>query len=348
MYSNKNKIFSAKTVYTSQFKTIIEVLQNIIPETTIIVNGKNPDDENAFYGLEISTNDVVKSMFIRLKMFGQEFSSFNSKFLRYNIDLDLSELNNNVFKTINSASTSIELFLNENDKQNLNISINDDKISKISNYKHKLMDLNYTYRKPVMTEYDVVIIMSNAEFHKTCKEKINMTNFVDIKCSEKNIIFSSAGDMTNCETIYKTNEGGISIEWKNDISPKIVQAVFDLRNIVLFNKCNTLCPNIMILMKNDYILSIVYEIGTFSQLNISFSPVKQEYINNKSYNYSDDENNIEDDIKLINTINEDLSSNDNEIKHKIKKEKKVKQKEENNDEQYIIKDKKSKKIKKIN
>jgi proliferating cell nuclear antigen PCNA len=306
----------------------VEVLQNVIPETTLIINGQDPEHPSN-YGLEISTNDTSKTIFIRLQLNGSEFSQFHTKLLKYNIGLNLSDLNTIIFKTIDSSTTSIALSISESDKQNLNIDICDEKKLKNTNFKFKIMDLNYVYRKPITTEYDVIITMSNSEFHKICKEMSVMSDYVDIKCTEKQIIFTCVGDIASRESVYKVENGGISIEWKSDVKTKIVQAIFELKNIVLFNKCNTLCQNIIILMKNDYILSIIYEIASFGRLNVSFSPVKDEHIKNTNYDYSDNEDDLDDDIKLITSINEDLiikknKDSDLDSNKEVKKSKKTK------------------------
>jgi proliferating cell nuclear antigen PCNA len=324
----KNKIFSCKTTHPIPLKLLVEVLQNVIPETTLIINGQDPEHPSN-YGLEISTNDTSKTIFIRLQLNGSEFSQFHTKLLKYNIGLNLSDLNTIIFKTIDSSTTSIALSISESDKQNLNIDICDEKKLKNTNFKFKIMDLNYVYRKPITTEYDVIITMSNSEFHKICKEMSVMSDYVDIKCTEKQIIFTCVGDIASRESVYKVENGGISIEWKSDVKTKIVQAIFELKNIVLFNKCNTLCQNIIILMKNDYILSIIYEIASFGRLNVSFSPVKDEHIKNTNYDYSDNEDDLDDDIKLITSINEDLiikknKDSDLDSNKEVKKSKKTK------------------------
>ena len=42
-------------------------------------------------------------------------------------------------------------------------------------------------------------------------------------------------------------------------------------------------------MKNNFALTIIYTIDTLGTITIVFSPVKEENIQNVSYDYSDDE-----------------------------------------------------------
>ena len=80
----------------------------------------------------------------------------------------------------------------------------------------------------------------------------------------------------------------------------IVQGIFELKNIILFTKCASLCNDIQIYMKNDFALTIVYTIATLGTITIAISPIREDNIKNISYTYSDDEDDIEviDDSKI--------------------------------------------------
>jgi proliferating cell nuclear antigen len=302
---SKNKIFLCKTNFPYPLKLLIEVLQNVIPETTLLIIGKNEDSPTDFYGLEISTNDPSKTIYIRLQLFGYEFTEFYTKVNKYNIGINLSDLNSQITKTIDNSTSSITLSMYENDKQKLNINIQSEVKSKNDDFKFKLMDLNYIHRKAITTTYDVIITIPNADFHKICKEMNSYSEYIDIKCTANQITFTAVGDITNRTCNYNTNKGVISIEWNENVKTKLVQGIFESKNIVLFHKCSTICKNIVILMKNDYILSIIYEIASLGKLSVSLSPVNDEHIQNSNYNYSDDE--IDDDIKLIESVNEEFN-----------------------------------------
>ena len=75
----KNRLFFAKTIHVKPIKDIIETLQNVIPETTIIGIKKTSEDSDNFYGLEIATADTSNTIFIKLQLKGKEFDEFYCK-----------------------------------------------------------------------------------------------------------------------------------------------------------------------------------------------------------------------------------------------------------------------------
>ena len=151
-------------------------------------------------------------------------------------------------------------------------------------------------KKSTKVEFDVRITMPSNEFHKLFREMNNIAEYVEIKCTSKNIIFTCKGDCAERSTIYKSEEGGLNISNENKKIQSIVQGIYEIKNIVLFTKCASLCNDLEIYMKNDFALTIIYTIATLGTITIALSPIKEENIKNISYSYSDDE----DDINIIN------------------------------------------------
>jgi len=198
------------------------------------------------------------------------------------------------------------MYVEENDRAHLIMEIeNQDKKSKTF-YKLKLMDLDQQQKKTSKIDFDVKITMPSGEFHKLCREMNNIAEYVEIKCTSKNIIFTCKGDCAERSTIYKSEEGGLNINNENKKNQNIVQGIYELKNIVLFTKCATLCNDIQIYMKNDFALTIIYTIATLGTITIALSPIKEENIKNISYSYSDDE----DDIDVIGNTKQSIKYDD--------------------------------------
>ena len=311
----KNRLFFAKTIHVKPIKDIIETLQNVIPETTIIGIKKNNE---TFYGLEIATADTSNTIFIKLQLKGKEFDEFYCKHDKIEMGISLEYLNIHL-KSIDTSNI-LSLYVDETEKQCLciqGINIKDDKttLSKL-----KLMELYYVPRKTKKIEYDACIIMKSSEFHKICKEMNSLSEYVEIKCTKNILTFTCKGDIGEKEIQYKEKEGGISIEWEEHVKLKIVQGIYELKNIMLFSKCAPLSAQIMITMKNDNILTIKYEINTIANLVVALSPVDERNIN-KNYNYSDDEDDINVKCNSDNNLEDECSSGDEKVKKKIDKKK---------------------------
>lgn len=291
----KKNILYLKTLYVSPFKTLTEVLSGVLTETTWIFTSQT-SDKDKFCGLEIATADASKSIFIRVKLSGADFTEYYCKYEKFELGISL----NNLYKLLKSVDKDdiLSMYVEEMDKQNLIMEIdNNDKKCK-SYYKLKLMDLDQKYKKQTSTDFDIKITMPGNDFHKLCREMSNIAEYVEIKCTTKNIIFTCKGDCAERSTIFKSEEGGLNITNENKKNKNIVQGVFELKNIVLFSKCTNLCTVIEIYMKNDFPLTIVYSVATLGTITIALTPVKEDNIKSISHDYSDEE--IELDMTQLN------------------------------------------------
>jgi len=290
MNSMSKKILFLKTAYVIPFKTFTEVLSNVLTETNWVFTAPDPKNPDKFVGLEIATADTTRTIYIKVRLDSSEFQPYFCKYERFELGICLQ----NLYKLLKSVDKddTMSLYVEENDKQSLIIEIeNEDKKSKTF-YKLKLLDLNQPIKKTAKIEFDIKITMPSSEFHKLSREMNNIAEYVEIKCTNKNIIFTCKGDCAERSTIYKSEEGGLNISNENNKkNHNIIQGVYELKNIVLFTKCANLCNDISIFMKNDFALTVIYTIATLGTITIALSPVKEENIRNISYNYSDDEDN---------------------------------------------------------
>jgi len=292
MNSNSTKkILFLKTACVVPFKTLTEVLSNVLTDTTWVFTAPDPKDKNKFAGLEIATADTSKTIFIKVRLDSKEFDSYFCKYDRLELGISLQTLYK-LLKSVDKEDT-MSFYVEENNRQNLVIEIdNQDKKCKTVDYL-KLLDLNQLQKKTAKIEFDIKITMESGEFHKLCKEMNGIADYVDIKCTSKNIIFTCKGDCAGRCTTYKSEEGGLNISNENQKGYNIVQGIYELKNIVLFTKFANLCNVIQIYMKNDFALTIIYTIATLGTITIALSPVKEENIKNISYSYSDDEEDLD-------------------------------------------------------
>lgn len=292
MNATSKKILYLKTAHVIPFKTLTEVLSNVLTETTWVFTAPDPKNPDKFAGLEIATANPTRSIYTKVRLDAKEFQPYICKYERLELGIHLE----NLYKLLKSVDKddTMALYVEESDKQSLIIEIeNEDKKSKTF-YKLKLFDLNQQIKKTAKIEFDIKITMHSTEFHKLCREMSNIAEFVEIKCTNKNIIFTCKGDNAERSTIYKSEEGGLNILNENQKQHNIVQGVYELKNIVLFTKCASLCNDISIFMKNDFALTVIYTIATLGTITIAISPVKEENIRNISYNYSDEEDDDDD------------------------------------------------------
>lgn len=259
--------------------------------------GKNKiQDRN---GLRIMAVDTTKTVLINLKLDAKNFTKFKCK--KKTMDLGVNLVYFHKFIKSMDKDDNLTLYTDHDDPNYLKIRIDNPEEKKESIYKLKLLDLPNTQMSIPEITFDAVVTMNSSEFHKLCREMNQIADYVDIRCLENKIIFSCKGDIGDRTTTYKIgddDEGdGISIQHDTDDDgkPQIVQGIYELRNLVLFSKCASLCNDIEIYMKNDYPLVIKYTVATLGRVLLCLTP-----INDDNADYSDEDDNYsDDDVELL-------------------------------------------------
>ncbi len=225
-------------------------------------------------GIKVLTISPTKSVLIYLKFDINEFSKFKCKRKR-ELGINLPML----FKLLKSVDKgdSLTLYYDDNQKQYLGItSYNSDKKATTED-KLKLMDLDVQNLKiPSLVKYDGYVAMPANEFHKMCRDISNIAEHLEIKCTQNSIIFKCKGDNAIREKTYSTTDddkNSISITQTAD-KGTILQGVYELKDLTLFNKCTNFCNDVEIIMKNNKPLILKYIIGTIGKALLCVSPVK--------------------------------------------------------------------------
>lgn len=298
------RILEVRTEHVIPFKALIEVLKEILTEV-IFEFKKEPikesesdikkkdkkkkkrhdkeescdsdsDNDGQRYegGIKVLTISPTKSVLIYLKFDINEFSKFKCK---RNLELGINLLM--LFKLLKSVDKgdSLTLYYDDSQKQYLGItSYNSDKRATTED-KLKLMDIDVEKLKiPSLVKYDGYVSMPASEFHKMCRDISNIAEHLEIKCTQNSIIFKCKGDYAIREKTYSTTDDD-----KNSISitqtaekGTILQGVYELKDLTLFNKCNNFCNDVEIIMKNNRPLVLKYVIGTVGRAILAISPVK--------------------------------------------------------------------------
>jgi len=250
------------------------------------------DNDKMQGGIKIVEVNDFESIIIIIRLYAHNFFKFDSKKPKYSIGLDPTTMFN-VLKNIDKNG-QMTVYVNEATKQTINIELqNNEKKSKES-YDFKLMDLDERKITPLPPEFDIIVEMKTEDFHNMCKNLLTYGQFVIIECTDKKIEFKCKGSSGNLGTARKEFEhdpngedGTVNIKVhpkKNKNEPIIIREIYDLNDICLFQKCKTLSTNIQILLKNEYIMFIRYEIASYGVMNVGFNPANENLVN-KHANY---------------------------------------------------------------
>jgi proliferating cell nuclear antigen len=98
---------------------------------------------------------------------------------------------------------------------------------------------------------------------------------VEITSTGPDLIFKCMGDFAEQETIISENNNTIKVH-KNTNTNEIVQGLFQLKHLVLFTKCTSLCPSIELYLKNDYPLILRYTVANLGEVKLVLAPIKNK------------------------------------------------------------------------
>lgn len=251
------------------------------------------EDESKSGGLKIMTVDPTKTLLIQMKLDSKQFSIFRCKPATYDICISLVQLHK-LLKSLDKDDT-LTISIDDDDEQHVVLKVDNQEKKCESTYNLKLMDLDKKSYKIPPIAFDAVITLDATEFHKICREMNNIAEFVEIKVTPKSITYSCTGDSSDRSTTYYPGENGIKIKFGNT-KIEIVQGIFELKYLVLFTKCASLCNDIQIFMKNSYPICIKYTVATLGKILLCLAPVDETH--NKG-SFSDDDELYDDETKPV-------------------------------------------------
>jgi proliferating cell nuclear antigen len=254
-------LLEVKTVQSSSFKVLIEALKELISDVTIQFDNT---------GLKIISTDNSKCILVHLKLEASKFEFFSCK---QPIDIGLNMLNlYKLIKTINNNDI-LTLFIDSHEINYLGIKIeNNDKNSKTV-FKLNLLDLDNSKIVIDDVSFTTVINLPCCDFQKLCRDMYSISETVEIKNINNQLILSCVGDFCSQETIIIDNETGSKFINNKNVD-EITQGIFSLKYLVLFTKCTNLCNTCELFIKNDYPIVIMYTVASLGTLKLCLTPLQ--------------------------------------------------------------------------
>lgn len=243
--------------------------------------------DNKKGGIKIVEVNDYESIIIIIKLDAENFYKFDCKKPTFSIGLDPTNMFN-ILKNIDKEG-QVTFYVNETNKQTLNIELQNNEKKSRSIYDFKLMELDERKISPLPPEFDINIQMKTKDFHDICKELSTHSQFMIIECTEKKIEFKCKGAKREFEHDPDGKDDCVFIRLnpnRNKSKPVIVREIYDLNDICMFNKCKNLSTNIQILLRNEYIMFIRYKVASYGTMTVGFNPANEKLVN-KHANYDD-------------------------------------------------------------
>lgn len=253
--SSGNILFRFKTVQTNAIRILFESLKNILSD----VNFKADE-----CGLKLTTIDGANAAIVNLFLYKEKFEEYICT-KKTNIGVNLLSVFK-ILKGIKHADT-ISFTIYDEEEGHMYIQYeNSDKRSVICS-KIKLLDMDEkVYNIPDIV-FDNYITMPSSDFQTYISDLSNVSSEVHFSYNLKALTLKAIGDFAEQSiTINETSD--------NDVLDKVSEqrGTYNIKYIQLFTKSTNLCSTVEIYLKNDYPLTILYNVANLGQIKYCLAP----------------------------------------------------------------------------
>ena len=185
-----------------------------------------------------------------------------------------------LFKLIKTMgnSDSLTLYLPASNPNKLGIRMENAEKSTVTNYYLKLFDTDVEAMNIPPLNFTSIIHMPSVDLQKICRDMNALGEKLDVEItsSSSDLIFKCVGDFAEQETIISENNGTMKVQKGANSTNEIVQGIFQLKHLVLFTKCTSLCPSIELYLKNDFPLILKYTVANLGEVKLVLAPIKNK------------------------------------------------------------------------
>lgn len=258
---------------------------------------EKPKKQSGKGGIRILALDENQTLMIYIKLNSEHFVTFDVKFDNYSVGLDLTLLQK-FLRTVDKDSI-MTLSIDKDNEQEIMFSLENNAKQNAAKYTQKILDIDDDAKKlPEETSFELSVAMDTSDFHKICREMSLFADYVEITCTNKEITFKCQGDSNAYAKTFKHSDSGVRIMCLNEKKNIIVQAIYELKSLVVFSKCVHLSDEMLLYLKNDWPLFIHYMIGSLGKMLVGLSPVDEKRIK-KDKDYDDKFDKYYPDKKLV-------------------------------------------------
>jgi len=263
--SSNGYLFNIMTIQTNILKTLFEALKEIITDVNVIISDQ---------GIKLISVHTGQTILIHLKLDSSKFDYFKCAKPTV-IGVNMINLHK-LMKTASNDDTTT-FYILESQPNELIIQFDQNNKKRSSKKKLKLLDLDIEQVDVPPAEFECVISMPSVDFQKVCRDHSIISDNIEIKSIGNKLIFASNGDIGESISNFgecgeEATDGGLKYTKSNDPS-KLIQGKYNLKHLISFSKCASLCHNVEIMMKNNFPIIISYTVGNLGKLRLALAPM---------------------------------------------------------------------------
>ena len=265
---NNDNVLTIKTIQISPFRTLMTALKDILVETNITFTKE---------GIKIISMDKSHTIVVHLFLDANNFEHFDCSQEKIVIGVNVLHL----FKIINTIDNddTLTIFISNNDYKdgivyNLGLKFENGDIKQTRLHSLRLIEPDCSELDIPDVKFDSIINMPSSDFQKIIRDLGNISEKLEIKSVNSELIFLCKGTFASAEIRRSENNGAMEFKHNSD-SSKIIQGEFSLKNLGLFIKCTNLCNQIEIYLENDLPLIVKYNVASLGEIKLCLSQLPQ-------------------------------------------------------------------------
>jgi len=261
--SNNNNKLTIKTVQIAPFRILMAALKDILLETNIVFTKQ---------GIKIINMDKTHTILVHLFLKAENFEFFECKEEKIIVGVNILHL----FKLITTIDNDDTLTIYiENDDYNegivteLGLKFENGTIKQSKIQKLKLIEPEQDELEIPDVQFSSVINMPSNDFQKIIRDLANISEKIEIKSVEDELIFKCSGQFAKAE--IRRSENNTNMQILNKQHNKIIQGEYSLKNLLYFIKCTNLCNQIEIYLENNRPLIVKYNVASLGEIKMCLS-----------------------------------------------------------------------------
>jgi proliferating cell nuclear antigen len=241
-----------KTIQASAFRTVFEVLKDIINDVNLIFRPE---------GLTIVTLDTARVTLVHLFMPAENFEEYHCDH-EQTAGLNVS----NTYKLLKSVTNTDTLTMNIDDTYLLRIHIENSAKKSSTSFDFKLLDINDDMLSVPEIEMNILTTIPSIDFQRITRDMNNLANDIRITRTLDTLELECEGGFASQKTVIECVEPGGS---------KSLGNIFSLKYINMFTRATSLCASVQLLQHdNDENMPIVfrYTVANLGELKFYLAP----------------------------------------------------------------------------
>ncbi len=214
-----------KTIQASAFRTVFEVLKDIINDVNVIFR---PD------GVTVMTLDTARVTLVHLHMPAENFEEYDCP-TECIAGLNVA----NTYKLLKSVSNMDNLSMRIDNRYLLHILIENPTKKSSTSFEFKLLDINEDQLSVPEIPMTILSTIPSVDFQRITRDMGNLAQDITITRSSNVIELECTGDFANQKTV---------LECVDPVQPqKPIGNVYSLKYINMFTRATSLCASVQLL-----------------------------------------------------------------------------------------------------